>query len=464
MPRWTSCNILQVGPDAKRVWQFYARGDFKLNREIRAPGGQPLPSKFVGKSWNTLWQPAMNVAWLPTENVFLRVIELPKSNWEETVAMVELQLEKLSPLPVTQIVWTIHLLKEASAENLQTAVVVIAERKIVEEFLGKLEASGFLADRLEAPMLDQLEATHTVEDGVWIYPILFGGQNAALVAWWTGRALRSLSFIILPAAGDRAASLRNQLTQLMWAGELEGWSTSIPKWHLVADPVNAADWAAALREGLSEPVEIEPPLPPMDLAARTARRATQISTNGAGVLLPVEYSERYRQQFHDRLWWHGLLATGIVYAIGVAIFFCATFLLSIKTTNVERQVAGIARSYTNAMELKARYDVLKERQDLRFAALDCWKLIAQTLPEGLSLQRMNFQNGETLTVSGQVAPDDLDQVEAFNRDLRKAQVNGQPLFDLSAPNDFNFRQSANVVNWNFTLHLLRAEQPEEARR
>jgi len=55
----------------------------------------------------------LNVAWLPSEEVFLRVIELPKSNFEETRSMVELQLEKLSPMPVAQIVWAIHILPSA---------------------------------------------------------------------------------------------------------------------------------------------------------------------------------------------------------------------------------------------------------------------------------------------------------------------------------------------------------------
>ena len=125
----------------------------------------------------------MNVAWLPPENVFLRVIELPKSSFGETLSMVELQLEKLSPLPVTQIVWTLQVLPQSPAENLQTVIVVIVERKVVEEFLGKLEKQGFLADRLEAPMLDQLEATPATEDGAWIYP---ARCTARTPRWWRG--------------------------------------------------------------------------------------------------------------------------------------------------------------------------------------------------------------------------------------------------------------------------------------
>ena len=159
------------------------------------------------------------------------------------------------------------------------------------------------------------------EADAWIYPLWLGGQNAALVAWWCGGTLRNLSFVTLPPPGDRAVELKKQLALLAWSGELEGWLTSPPNWHLVADPVNAAEWENALREVLAEPVRVSQPLPPADLAGRTARRAAAASERVN--LLPAEFSTRYHQQFVDRLWLHGLGAAGILYAIGVVIYFCA---------------------------------------------------------------------------------------------------------------------------------------------
>ena len=302
MARWHSCNILQIAPDANRLWQFDAKGGgFTLNRDHRGALDEPLPARPIAKSWSSLWQPRLNVAWLSPENVFLRAIELPKSNFEETFAMVELQLEKLSPLPVTQIVWTIHILArrsearpeapaagETKPEDLQTVVVVIVERGVVEEFLGKLESRGYLADRLEVPMLDQLEATPATEDGAWIYPVALAGQSAAVVAWWCGNTLRNLSFVVLPPTGERAKNLKAQLAHLAWAGELEGWLTApLIQWHLVADPAVATEWENALREGLNEPVQVVAPLPPVELAARTAQRAAVANSHAA--LLPAEF-------------------------------------------------------------------------------------------------------------------------------------------------------------------------------
>jgi len=78
MARWHSCNVLRTGAGARQLWQFDARdGGFALNREYAPRVDEPLPASLVGKSWRSLWQPALNVAWLPPQSVFLRVVHLP---------------------------------------------------------------------------------------------------------------------------------------------------------------------------------------------------------------------------------------------------------------------------------------------------------------------------------------------------------------------------------------------------
>jgi len=471
MARWQYCNILHVGTDAYRLWQFDARGDgFALNREHSGAAGEPLPFHLAAKSWRSLWQPRLNIAWLPPENVFLRVIELPRSNFEETLAMVELQLEKLSPLPVAQIVWMIRMLpqttglprqSEATAGDLQTVIVVIVARHAVGEFLGKLEGQEYLADRLEAPMLDELEVTAATEDGAWIYPAAYAGQNVALVAWWSGGNLRNLSFVVLSQTGDRAKSLHDQLAQLTWAGELEGWLTAKPNWHLVADGEAAAEWEGMLLASLGEPVAVTRPLPFVELAARTARRSAQ--SDARVTLLPPEFSARYHQQFVDRLWLRGLATAGILYVIGVMVYFCAVGFLSFQTGKAEQVVTGLSGSYTNALQLQARYQVLRERQDLKYAALDCWRIVAEQLPSGISLQRLSFADGQQLSLNGTVPSDQIAQItDGFYDAVRKAKLNGQPMFDASGSEIPTYRQLANTVSWQFSLMLRHKQEQEDA--
>ena len=163
----------------------------------------------------------------------------------------------------------------------------------------------------------------------------------------------------------------------------------------------------ALREALGEPVQTVPPLPPAELAARTAQRAASAATEHA-TLLPVEFSTRYHQQFVDRLWLRGLMTTGVLYAIGVLIYFCATYGLALRPTGWSGRWRPSSLNYTNALQLKARYDVLKERQELKYAALDCWKIVAEQLPPGISLQRFSFGDGQRLSLSGTAPPDQVN--------------------------------------------------------
>jgi hypothetical protein len=453
--RWNSCNILQLAPDAKRLWQFNAKGSgFVLGGEQRVARTEPLPKKNVAKTWSSLWSPKLNIAWLPPENVFLRAVELPASSPDEIFSMVEFQLEKISPLPVTQIVWTYQVMPELTSGNLQTVVVVVVPRSAVEEFLGRLEKDGFSVDRLEVPMLDQLATIPMTESGAWIFPQIVGGQNAALVAWCAGGTLRHLNFLTLPAAGDAAAEIKNQITHTVWSGEIEGWMPESPKWHLVADAVNAAEWEKILRAALDEPVKIVAPMTAADLAAATAKRAAAGSKT---VLMPPEFSTRYRQQFVDRLWLHGLGYAGVLYAVFLAVYFCATTILGYRTEGVETQVAGLANTYTNSLQLTAQYKILTERQQLKYAALDCWKLVAEQLPQSVTLQRFSFANGQTLSLSGSAPQEEFNTLLNFNTAMQKAKNNGQFVFDQHTGEPVNPRLTGNVLQWSFSLNLLHPE-------
>jgi hypothetical protein len=477
MARWHSCNVLQVTADARRLWHFDARnGSFTLNRELTARPDEPLPAGLVGKSWSALWQPKLNVAWLSPEEVFIRVAQFPRSSPEETRAMVELQLEKLSPIPVTQAVWTMQVLqppkvsgdrretmpagsenKESKADAMQTVVVTFVARSVVEELLGRLEGQGFLADRLEVPLLDQLESTVVTEDGAWIYPI-GGGRGVALVAWWYHGVLRNLALLTVAAGAEEATGLKDQLLQMAWAGELEGWLDAAPRWHLVCEPDATGDWEPMLRRELEQPVELVAPVPVPEQAALTARRAA--AADPKINLLPVEFSTRYRQKFVDRLWLRGLLAALALYGVACLIYFVALSFLNYQAGKVEKEAAALGPTYTNVLQLKALYGVLKERKELTYAALDCWEKTAEVMPEGLTLEALNFSDGKKLTLSGTAVPQQVGTANDFSSRLRKATVDGQLLFNPNSPDATpSTRVAGNNATWSFGLDLKRGEAP-----
>ena len=459
MSRVQSCNVLRSTGNDRQLWQFNAQGEPALSREHASQVGEALPETLAQKNWPQLWQPRLNVAWLPPENVFFRVIHLPQSNFAETLSMVDLQLEKICPIPVGQAVWSVHPMPVqtgASANDLQTLAIVFAERKHVEAYLGQIEADGYLADRIELQALDQIAAAKVESNGAWIYPGL-GGTNTALVAWWYGGKLQTLNTLILPSTGDRADALKEQLSQMAWAGELEGWLTTLPNWTLVADDESVAEWEAPLRRGLDAPIHLVKPLKPTELAALTVKRAA--ASDGKANLIPAEYATRYRNQFLDRLWIRGALALVAVYLIGVAIYFGIVAFQGHRVSKVESKVAGLGESYTNTIQLRERHALLKTRQELKFAALDCWKAFAENQPESVTLETFGFSDGRRLILNGTAPQDNYNDVIKMYADMRKVRVNGQPMFDLSNGKEPGARlgPGGTIVNWDFALELKRTE-------
>ena len=107
--------------------------------------------------------------------------------------------------------------------------------------------------------------------------------------------------------------------------------------------------------------------------------------------------------------------------------------------------------------------VLQERQQLKYAALDCWQLIAQQLPPDISLQRFSFANGQSVTLSGQVNADEITKIFDFNDALRKLKVKGQQVFNPipESSDQLTYRTSGGQDSWNFGLQLIRVEAEPE---
>lgn len=451
------CNVLDSAGETRRLWNFTGRGNrFALHKEQAAAVGEALPAGVVAKDWRALFQPKLNVAWLPADQVFLKVVHLPEASATETLSMLEFQLEKLSPMPVAQVVWTVHPLPRSELGT-QTLILMIVARGVVEEFLGKLEQEGYLADRLDLPVMGQLQTLSPESDGAYVFPGAVGGPDTALVAWFYGKVLRSLDLVTMPPHDRKAAEVREQLTQMTWSGELEGWLTGPPTWRLVGDDAALDRWGPLLREALETNLETIPPMPAAELASLSASRAAQ--SGAESNLVPQDFTTKYHQQFVDRLWMRALGGIIGLYVVGVVIYMLVVQFAAWRTRGVEEQVANLGPQYTNAMQLRAQYNVLKDRQELKFAALDCWKAVAELLPENITMQNLTFRDGKRLSLQGTAPMGQVQQIYAFEGAVRKALINGQPLFDATKGETLSYHTAPGgaALSWSFTLELKRTE-------
>ncbi len=442
------------------MWHFgFNNGQPSLGAEVNGLPTEPLPPRWAGRDWRNLYQRRLNLAWLPPDQVFLRVVQLPAGEPSELPAMVELQLEKLSPLPVAQIVWSYETVPSPAAD-LQTVVVVIVARSLVEEFLGRLESQGYVPDRLEFPLLHQLLATPNDGDGLWIYPSESDGKRLCLVAWWTEGTLQNLNLLHVSTGPNWGKVLAEQLTQLTWSGEMEGWLTQTPGCRLVASPEVAATWEPVLKEWAGHAVEVKPSLAPAELAALNARRVAYEETRAN--LLPAEYTSRYRQQFVDRLWMGGLLAVGALYVLGVIIYFAAVQVVNFQRHRVDGQIVALTPTFTNANRLQERVQVLQDQVNLRYAGLECWKAACILLPSELTLTDYSFRQGKTLLLRGTVPSEQVTNVISYYKAMmtyRPEGSNGPSFFshvgDPTTRRGFGVGQ--NQFDWDFTCELRQAE-------
>jgi hypothetical protein len=454
MARWQTCNVLSVGSQKKQLWVFGATSEkFPLQKEETKLPAEALSPQLIKKEWETLLRPKLNVAWLPPEKVFLRAIEVPKADAAEVRAMIELQLEKVSPLPVAQIVWSYELVSHPLGD-MQTAIVIIVASDVVEEFLGQLEAQGYLADRLELPLLDRLRTTRVEGDGVWIYPAANDDGALCLIAWWYGGVLWNLSLVNLPTGADRAAVLTEQLHQMAWSGELEGWINSPPRYHLVADEAASDEWVRQFARETE--ARFLAPVALRDLATLTGRRS--VAGNPTTNLLPSGYGTRYRQLFFDRLWMQGIFAVLAVYLLGILIYFGWAQVQSMRLDGFKDDAAKLAVTYTNTLQLKEQVRVLRDQLDLQYAALDCWRTVAASLPPELTLDSMRFDNEQKVNFSGFGNAEDRTKVYEFNEALLKApgRVTNQTLFAKVESPKINARPGTQVINWSINCDLRRS--------
>lgn len=455
--KWQSCCVVQTGDGQSQVWQFESKGKrFVLRGREELPAEQPLPKKIGTKTWRTLLQPRLNIAMLPPEHVFLQVVQVPHGPLAETLSMVELQLERLSPMPVAQIVWAVHV-HGPGEEGMQTVVVVMAEREAVKAHLEKLEGAAYEADRLEVSVFDRLHAIEPDGTGAWVFPEI-GASGKAMVAWWSDGILSNIGFIQSPASEEDAPSVvRDQLMQMAWAGEMAGWLKAPPTWHVVAEGEVADRWAAIMRAGLEEAVEVVGSPDEATLITATVHRVT--GKDAPASLLPAEHAIKYRQEFVDRLWMRGLGVAMLIYIFGVLGFYALLSFENMKLSSTQDELISMGGSYTNAIKLREQLEVLTERRDLKFAALDCWKLAAELLPEGAQLNGLTFSDGRKVVFSGTAPVDAGAKITDFWEGVRNAEVNGKRLFDpdKGVPIKQVQTPAKNSMTWNFTVELNRTE-------
>jgi hypothetical protein len=321
-----------------------------------------------------MWDPhCQNDAWLPMEKVFFRVLQLPLCDPEELEGMVELQLEKISPLPVSQVVWSFEAVPPVAgtAPDHQVVVVILASRTMVEDQIGQLESIGYRPDRLEVPVLRQVLAArdeaHQI-DGAWVYPRIINDRPVCLVAWWVGGELSNINVAHLTST-EHLNELTEHLTASAWAAEQEGWAPAAWQWHLVADRKLTEQWLPLLNEWAGQGVQPHDPPETASLAAVCAYSAARPREEAN--LLPPEYRDRFHRDDVDRIWLNvvGWMLVAYAFFVGFYLYFLGD--LRDEAKRAKNESKKLEREHDTAVEKEEKFLKKREYDELRKKALEC---------------------------------------------------------------------------------------------
>ena len=455
--KWSSCNLLEPATEGSRLCQFSVSSKkVKLTGDLRVAEGDDPPAKAVGKDWSDLLSRKLNIATLPPEKVFLRVVELPECEPDELLPMVEFQIEDLSPLPMAQAVWSAEAVPGSTGtEGNQTVLVMIAERGVVEGHLDELEAVNYLADRVEVPLLRELVPGEPREDGAHIQLVQGADSVLALVSWWFDGRLRDVNSFNLPDTAASRDELVEKINSVALAGEVAGWMPDEPACHLAKRGDVAADWNTALAKCFGRIREVEP-MSEVDLA--TAAVEFTARTTAPGLMLE-DYSARNRQRFQDGLWMQGIKGAVALMLIGLCVFFAYGSWLQSDLDDLNQQVKVQGLQYTNALSLKAKMQTLKKQEALKTAALNAWSEVAIGLPGELKFTQLMFSSDRTLEgntsrklrIVGTADDGKETFIDDYNLVLARMEVKGregQKLFSSVSPGPSRKDPRKKLTTWS----------------
>lgn len=402
---YSTCHIVTKSGDQTFLDSFATKGKaFSLVKGFEAGADDAFPKVKFDKTWRDSFSPQLNVGLLPSSSVFFRVIELPTVELGEIDEMLELQMERLSPLPPSQVFWSYEIIQNVPGADedqatTTTVLVIIAEQKEVYRFVSDLESRNFYADRVSIDNLGNFLHPPDRSDLLRLISTNRGDYFQILVQWWIGGKLQNVSQVVTTSHDKLVIQVEQEVRQTFWSGQMEGWVDEMPPVEIQCQTEDQAKWSQVKDNLGLENIEFS------EVVESGAVKSDLARAFGKGVvqsdLMPEDTRAAHASRQFDSLWMTGLVCLALLYLVGVGVYFIFLNQAHSQRTEVKDKIQLISGSYTNALKIEERIRVTENQLQLRYAALDAWKSVVESLPPELSFKQFKFSKGETLLLNGQ---------------------------------------------------------------
>jgi len=389
---------------------------------------------------------------IPTDQVLLRVVDLPSTEPEELAGMVDLQVDKFSPFAVEHMAVSFEILSTGEGTS---RVLVVAARKEVIDTIGVafhrtghspreidvnvlgwwhlLKEQGLVASEgRHVLLIHDVESIDLVvaENGV---PVLFrslGGRDD-----WPGAAelAEETSYTLTTLEADRGSAQTTQLTLWYWEQVAPELETRLREECLLDPELRGLGTLPPLSEGL-------------------ARRSLLV-TGRKTDLSPSEWHdvERTRRVRH-RL----LIASAtflLLWLLAVSAFLLGLRHQHRRLERAKARVEGVEGPAEQVRVIQAKVRDLEQYADRTRSGLECLREVSQLLPRGVDLTSFSYSKGKDVDVRGETDPNSVNLVYDFFEAMEKS-----PIFRGTSNEKITTRPSGGRPRAQFSVTAALSEE------
>jgi len=403
------------------AWRVYRRGQSTpLQQGVLAGVGEPVPEALSGHRAGVV------TLALPASQVVIRILQLPVSDPQELAGAVALQVDKLSPFPVEQIVYSHEVLAQTEAQT--TVLIALAQRSSVGNWGNVFRQAGAEIARVDCGALGlwrMLESGGDLDTGRRESFLFLDQGEGILLTHDAGQLLSVSGLGPVGDYGDAEAceDLAEEVVRILMETDAEHGTGHKPRLMVAAAGPDMETLRTVLASICGIPVVFYPGETLPDAIQGVLQRSLMLPSGPRPLnLVPPEW----RQDAATLQWrkkmivagsallglWFLLLAGGWGYLV-----WQRARLESLREAEAEwRRPANAVRG------LRLQANLIDRYRDRSKSALESLREISLLQPQGVDLLSFTYRKGEGIELIGEADSGAL--VLQFNQRLNESMLFG----------------------------------------